>query len=40
MLGGWMWRIPVYVWGNGYIFDNNYINAGSAKEVEEYLDTK
>lgn len=36
---GWMWRIPVYGrWGNGYIFDNNYINADQAKkEVEEYL---
>ena len=36
---GWMWRIPVYGrWGNGYIFDNNYINADLAKkEVEEYL---
>ena len=36
---GWLWRTPTYGrWGNGYIFDNNYINAEQAqKEVEEYL---
>ena len=36
---GWMWRIPVYGrWGNGYIFDNNYITAEDAKqEVEQLL---
>ena len=36
---GWMWRIPVYGrWGNGYIFNNEYINAGQAKkEVEKLL---
>jgi hypothetical protein len=36
---GWMWRIPVYGrWGNGYIFNNDYINAEQAKkEVEKLL---
>ncbi len=39
---GWMWNTPVYGrWGNGYVFDNNYINAEEAqKEVEEYLGKK
>jgi len=39
---GWMWRIPVYGrWGNGYVFNNNYINAEQAKkEVEELLGKK
>jgi len=39
MSAGWMWRIPVWErWGNGYVFDNNYINAEQAKkEVEDYL---
>lgn len=36
---GWMWQTPVYGrWGNGYVFDNNYINARQAQdEVEEHL---
>ena len=39
---GWMWNTPVYGrWGNGYVFDNNYINAEQAqKEAEEYLGKK
>jgi len=39
---GWMWRTPTYGrWGNGYVFDNNYINAEQAqKEVEKYLGEK
>jgi len=39
---GWMWRIPVYGrWGNGYVFNNNYINADQAqKEVEKLLGKK
>jgi tryptophan halogenase len=42
MKAGWMWRIPVQGrWGNGYVFDNRYINAKQAKqEVEEYLGYK
>ncbi len=36
---GWLFRIPVYGrFGNGYIFDSDYINADQAKaEVEEYF---
>lgn len=36
---GWLFQIPVQGrWGNGYIFDNNYINTEQAKEeVETYL---
>lgn len=39
---GWMWRTPTNGrWGNGYVFDNNYINAEQAQqEVEEYLGQK
>jgi tryptophan halogenase len=39
---GWMWRIPVYGrWGNGYIFNNEYINSEQAKtEVEKLLKIK
>ena len=39
---GWMWNTPVYGrWGNGYVFDNKYINAEQAqKEAEEYLGHK
>jgi len=39
---GWMWRIPVYGrWGNGYVYNNNYINADQAKkEVEDLLGKK
>ena len=33
MTSGWMWRIPTYGrWGNGYVFNNNYINAEQAKK--------
>ena len=36
---GWLFRIPVYDrFGNGYIFDSDYINANQAKaEVEKYF---
>jgi len=36
---GWMWRIPTYGrWGNGYVFDDNYITFEQAKEeVEQVL---
>lgn len=39
MNSGWMWRIPtIGRWGNGYVFNNSYINAEQAKkECEEYL---
>lgn len=39
MTSGWMWRIPTQGrWGNGYVFNNNYINADQAKkECEDYL---
>lgn len=36
---GWMWRIPVWGrWGNGYVYDSDYIEESQAKaEVEKYL---
>ena len=36
---GWMWRTPTYGrWGNGYVYNNNYINADQAqKEVEKII---
>lgn len=39
MNNGWMWRTPVWGrWGNGYVYDNNYMNAEQAKkEVESLL---
>jgi len=39
---GWAWHIPTYGrWGNGYIFDSDYINADDAKqEIEETLGHK
>ena len=39
MDSGWMFRIPTWGrWGNGYIFDKNYITPEQAKkEVEDYL---
>jgi tryptophan 6-halogenase len=39
---GWMWRIPTYGrWGNGYVYNNNYINAEQAQiEVEKILGHK
>ena len=39
---GWMWRIPTQGrWGNGYVFDNTYINADEAKkECEKVLGVK
>jgi tryptophan halogenase len=42
MSSGWMWRIPTFGrWGNGYVFNNNYINAEKAKkECEDYLGYK
>jgi len=42
MSSGWMWRIPTNGrWGNGYVFNNNYINADQAKkECEDYLGFK
>lgn len=42
MSSGWMWRIPTFGrWGNGYVFNNNYIDAEKAKkECEDYLGYK
>mgnify|MGYP003134959346 CR=1 FL=1 len=42
MSGGWMWRIPTNGrWGNGYVYNNNYITAEEAKqECEIYLNKK
>tara|TARA_Y100000592_G_scaffold87351_1_gene141788 strand:- start:646 stop:2064 length:1419 start_codon:yes stop_codon:yes gene_type:complete len=42
MSSGWMWRIPTNGrWGNGYVFNNKYINADQAKqECEDYLGQK
>lgn len=42
MNAGWMWRIPTRGrWGNGYVFNNKYINAEQAKkECEKYLGYK
>ena len=42
MAAGWMWRIPTQGrWGNGYVFNNKYINATQAqKECEKYLGHK
>jgi hypothetical protein len=42
MDNGWMWRIPTQGrWGNGYVFDNTYINADEAKkECEKVLGVK
>ena len=39
---GWMWRIPTQGrWGNGYVFNNKYIDKDKAKkEVEKYLKQK
>jgi len=39
MKAGWMWRIPTYGrWGNGYVYNNNYITKDQAKaEVEKTL---
>jgi len=35
---GWMWRIPTYGrWGNGYVFNDKYINADQAQEEVEVL---
>jgi len=42
MNSGWMWQAPVYGrWGNGYVYDNNYMNAEKAQEeVENHLGHK
>jgi len=42
MSSGWLWRIPTNGrWGNGYVFNNQYINAEQAKkECEKYLGHK
>tara|TARA_A100001011_G_scaffold68776_1_gene70174 strand:+ start:1323 stop:2750 length:1428 start_codon:yes stop_codon:yes gene_type:complete len=42
MSSGWLWRIPTQGrWGNGYVFNNKYINAKQAKkECEKYLGHK
>ena len=39
MKSGWLFQIPVWGrYGNGYIFDSNYINEDQAKEeIESYL---
>jgi len=39
---GWMWRIPTYGrWGNGYVFDDKYIDFDEAqKEIETLLSKK
>lgn len=39
MSAGWLWRIPTYGrWGNGYVYDNHYMDKDRAKkEVEKYL---
>ena len=39
---GWMWQTPVYGrWGNGYVFNNKYINSEQAQEeVEQHLGYK
>ena len=39
MKAGWMWRIPTYGrWGNGYVYNNHYINMEQAKrEAEKYI---
>jgi tryptophan halogenase len=41
MDAGWMFRLPVWGrYGNGYIYDDNYINKEQAhKEIEKYLGT-
>jgi len=42
MNAGWLWRIPTYGrWGNGYVYNNTYINSTKAKkECEKYLGHK
>ena len=42
MKAGWLWRIPTYGrWGNGYVYNNAYINRDEAKkECEKYLKYK
>jgi|TARA_R110000803_G_scaffold92541_1_gene160050 tryptophan halogenase len=39
MSAGWMWRIPTNGrWGNGYVYNNNYLNCDEAqKECENFL---
>ena len=42
MSAGWLWRIPTWGrWGNGYVYNNKYINAAAAqKECEKILKQK
>jgi len=42
MSAGWLWRIPTWGrWGNGYVYNNKYIDAATAKkECEKILKQK
>ena len=42
MSAGWLWRIPTWKrWGNGYVYNNKYMDAATAqKECEKVLKQK